>query len=345
MRAEDILWGGNNKCSITLKNDIGMPEGVLTNIEYDYILEQYRLTYNYDSTLLEMSESSRTLLDNIYLSGKKPATIVRAIDRDGLDYIIEIKVFQTLIQFNALQAVEIQIRDEVVEKMRIKDKENPIGYLNSAFKYGNMLFVKGYGRKGADFSLLSKDRVLHIRQENNVYIATNLVRYNARNADYDAVYILQGEVSFVDASHSARVSSEVIKKMNQITSGGEYFDVWEAYNDLDRMFAFKQATENGIRKYKSYTCRLKESFEYCFELSGGGFDYFPEGQQIDCTDDDNILNLEKFANSEQMKKLHSVTVGVFDRIEGNKCYIIDNYGDSQKKLPNQGFLFVSAPKV
>ena len=341
MRAEDILWGGNNKCSITLKNDIGMPEGVLTNIEYDYILEQYRLTYNYDSTLLEMSESSRTLLDNIYLSGKKPATIVRAIDRDGLDYIIEIKVFQTLIQFNALQAVEIQIRDEVVEKMRIKDKENPIGYLNSAFKYGNMLFVKGYGRKGADFSLLSKDRVLHIRQENNVYIATNLVRYDARNADYDAVYILQGEVSFVDSSRSARVSSEVIKMMNQITSGGEYFDVWEAYNDLDRMFAFKQATENGIRKYKSYTCRLKESFEYCFELSGGSFDSFQEGQQIDCTDDDNILSLEKFANSEQMKRLHSVTVGVFDRIEGNKCYIIDNYGDSQKKLPNQGFLFVS----
>ena len=24
MRAEDILWGGNNKCGITLKNDINM---------------------------------------------------------------------------------------------------------------------------------------------------------------------------------------------------------------------------------------------------------------------------------------------------------------------------------
>ena len=341
MRAEDILWGGNNKCGISLKTDINMPEGALANIEYDYIQEQYRLTYNGESSMLVLTDSSKNLLDNIYLSGKKPATIVRIIDRDELDYIIEIKVFQTLIQLNMLQAVEIQIRDEVVDKMRIRDKEDPIGYLNSAFKYGNMLFVKGYGRKGADFSLLSKDRMLHVRQEDNVYIATNLVRYDASRADYDAVYIMQGEISFVDSSHSARVSSEVLKKMNQITSGGEYFDVWDAYNDLDRMFAFKQATENGILKYKSCTCHLKESFEYCFELAGGSFDYYPEGQQIDCTDDDNILNLERFTTSEQMKNLHSVTVGTFDRIEGNKCYIIDNYGDSRKKLPNQGYLFIS----
>lgn len=341
MRAEDILWGGNNKCGISLKTDISMPEGALANIEYDYIQEQYRLTYNGESSMLNLADSSRRLLDNIYLSGKKPATIVRIIDRIELDYIIEIKVFQTLIQFNLLQAIEIQIRDEVVDKMRIRDKENPIGYLNSAFKYGNMLFVKGYGNKGADFSLLSKDRMLHVRQEDNVYIATNLVRYDASRSDYDAVYIMQGEISFVDSSHSARVSSEVIKKMNQITSGGEYFDVWNAYNDLDRLFSFKQATENGILKYKSCTCHLNESFEYCFELADGSYDYYPEGQQIDCTDDDNILNLERFTTSEQMKNLHSVTVGTFDRIEGNKIYIVDNYGDSRKKLPNQGYLFVS----
>ena len=97
------------------------------------------------------------LLDNIYLTGKKPATIVRIIDKTDLDYIIEIKVFQAKIQFNSLQAVEIQIRDEIIGKMRIRDKEDPIGYLNSAFKYENMLFVRGYGRKGASFSLLSKD--------------------------------------------------------------------------------------------------------------------------------------------------------------------------------------------
>ena len=261
MRAEDIIWGGNNKCGITLKNDINMPEGALADIEYDYILEQYRIKCNGESSVLDLTDSSRTLLDNIYLTGKKPATIVRIIDKTDLDYIIEIKVFQAKIQFNSLQAVEIQIRDEIIGKMRIRDKEDPIGYLNSAFKYENMLFVRGYGRKGASFSLLSKDRMLHVRQEDNVYIATNLVRYDAGRADYDAVFILQGEVTFVDSSRSAKVSNEVIRKIEQITSGGEFFDIWDAYNDLDRMFAFKQATENGILKYKSYTCRLKESFE------------------------------------------------------------------------------------
>ena len=341
MRAEDILWGGNNKCGITLKNDINMPEGALADIEYDYILEQYRIKCNGESSVLDLTDSSRTLLDNIYLTGKKPATIVRIIDKTDLDYIIEIKVFQAKIQFNSLQAVEIQIRDEIIGKMRIRDKEDPIGYLNSAFKYENMLFVRGYGRKGASFSLLSKDRMLHVRQEDNVYIATNLVRYDAGRADYDAVFILQGEVTFVDSSRSAKVSNEVIRKIEQITSGGEFFDIWDAYNDLARMFAFKQATENGILKYKSYTCRLKESFEYCFELTDGSVDCFPDGQQIDCTDDDSILNLEKLTASEQLKKLHSDTVGVFDRIEGNKCYIVDNNSDSRKKLPNQGYLFVS----
>lgn len=341
MRAEDILWGGNNKCDITLSSDIGLPEGAVADIEYDYIQERYLLKYKEDSVDIEVNGNNRILLDNIYLAGKKPATIVRVIDKEDLDYIVEIKVFQTKIIFNALQAVEIQIRDDIVDKMRIKEKEDPIGYLNAAFKYGSMLFVKGYGRKGANFSILSKDRMLHVRQEDNVYIATNLVRYDASRADYDAVYILQGEISFVDSSHSALVSHEVATKMNQISSSGEYFEIWEAYNELDRIFAFKQATENGILKYKSCTCELKDAFEYCFTLAEGNFDYLPEGQQIDCTDDVAILNLEKFTSSEQMKNIHSFSVGIFDRIEGNKCYIVDNKGDSKKKIPNQGYLFVS----
>lgn len=341
MRAEDILWGGSNKCGIILFADIGLPEGALLDLEYDYIQERYILKYNGNSTEITTEGGSQYVLDNIYLSGKKPATIVRVIDKDDLTYIIEIKVFQSRIQFNSLQAIEIQIRDAVVEKMRIKDREDPIGYLNSSFKYGSMLFVKGYGRKGANFSILSKDRMLHVRQEDNIYIATNLVRYDSSRADYDAVYILQGEIEFVDSTHSAFISHEVAKKMSQITSGGEYFDIWEAYNDLDRLFAFKQATEHGILKYKACTCELKDSFEYCFTLSDISFESFPEGQQIDCTDDEMILNLEKFTDSTQMKNIHSVSVGVFDRIEGNKCYIVDNVGDSMKKLPAQGYLFVS----
>lgn len=341
MKADDIIWGGNNKCEIKISKDIQLTEGVLTDIEYDYIQERYVIKFNGDTASIEVEGSNKELLDNIYLSGKKPATIVRVIDREDLTYIIEVKVFHSLIQFNELQAMEIQITDDVFGKMRIKEKENPISYLNASFKYGDMFFVKGYGRKGASFTILSKDRALHIRQENNTYIATNIVRYDQNKAEFDAVYILQGAIRFVDSTHGALVSREVAQKMDIITSNGEYFDIWEAYNELDRIFALKQATENGILKYKSYTCELTDAFEYCFVLNGTNYDDFPGGQQIDCTDDDAIMNLEDVKEAKQFSDIYSTSIGKFDRIEGDKCYIIDREGSSQKKIPNQGYLFVS----
>lgn len=341
MKTDDIIWGGNNKCEIKISKDIQLLEGVLADIEYDYIQERYVIKYSGDTALIEAEGSNKELLDNIYLSGKKPATLVRVIDKDELTYIIEVKVFHSLVQFNELQAIEIQITDDVVSKMRIKEKENPISYLNAAFKYGDMLFVKGYGRKGASFTVLSKDRALHIRQESNTYNATNIVRYDQNRAEFDAVYILQGAIRFVDSTHGAYVSREVAKKMNIITSKGEYFDIWEAYNELDRIFALKQATENGVLKYKSYTCELTDAFEYRFVLNGTYYGDFPDGQQIDCTDDDAIMNLENIKEAKQFSDIYSTSIGVFDRIEGGKCYIIDREGSSQKKIPNQGYLFVS----
>lgn len=88
MRAEDILWGGSNKCGIILFADIGLPEGALLDLEYDYIQERYILKYNGNSTEITTEGGSQYVLDNIYLSGKKPATIVRVIDKDDLTYII-----------------------------------------------------------------------------------------------------------------------------------------------------------------------------------------------------------------------------------------------------------------
>lgn len=95
-------------------------------------------------------------MDNIFLDGSSPATIVRVIDADERDLIIEVKVFQDVINFNAMQGIEIEIGEEVIGKMRVKDKEDPIAYLNSAFKYNDMLFVKGYGRKGQILLLFLK---------------------------------------------------------------------------------------------------------------------------------------------------------------------------------------------
>lgn len=343
MKAEDIIWGGNNKGVIRLNNDIGLEPGTLVDIEYDHIKRVYYLQKDIERVYISAAENVIDMLDNIYLTGSgRPTTMVRVIEKEeNLAYIIEIKIFRGEITFGKLGAIKIKIGDEVINKMRAKDKDNPIAYLNEAFKYGDRVFVKGYGRKGASFTILSAERELSVRQEGNEYIATNLVRYDKSRADMDAVYILKGELSFVDSSRNAFVSSEVAQKMAVITSDGEYFDIWNAYNDLDRIFAFRQATENGVLKYSKYACKLTDAFEYCFILEGADIEAFPEGTQIDCTDSEDILKIGGFTNAKQLRDLRSFSIGVFDRIEDGKCYIIDREYDSAKPLPPKGYLFVS----
>lgn len=342
MEAENIIWGGNNKCVIRLTNDVGLEPGTLVDMEYDYERGIFYIQRGIEQKVdITASDGFLEMLGNIYLTGSTPTTMVRVVDRNELEYIVEIKVFQGEISFGKLNAIEIKIGDEIIDKMRARDKENPIGYLNREFRYGDRVFVKGYGRKGANFTILSSNCALNVRQTNNEYVATNLIRYDKSRADMEAVYILRGNISFVDSSHSALISSEVAQKMDVITSGGEYFDIWEAYNDLDRIFAFRQATENGVLKYSAYSCQLTDAFEYCFTIDGTDIEGFPEGTQLDCTDNDDILKIEKFTKSDEISRLRSVSVGVFDRIENGKCYIIDREHDSKVNLPSRGYLFVS----
>ena len=68
MKAEEIIWGGNNKCEFKLAHDINLPEGVLVEVKYDYVQEKYSLYYGGDSTLIELNDVNKRLLDNIYLS-------------------------------------------------------------------------------------------------------------------------------------------------------------------------------------------------------------------------------------------------------------------------------------
>ncbi len=343
MKTQDIIWGGNNKCFIRLSRDIGLDAGTMIELTYDYVRGTYVVKYEQACADVIASHQAKTLLDNIFLIGTIPTTMVWVVDRENnkLDYVIEIKIFQDEISLGKLSSLEIKIGDEIINRMRDKDKKNPIAYLNETFKYGNRIFIKGYGRKGASFTILSADRELHIRQENKGYVATNLVRYDADKADKDAVYILKGKICFVDSSHSAFISSEVAQKMAVITSGGAYFDIWDAYNELDRLFAFKQATENGIIPYSSVKCELTDVFEYCFNISHMDIDIFSEGTQIDCTDDSDIIDIDSFTNSQQINELPSISVGVFDRIENGKLYIVDRESDSKKNIPPQGYLFVS----
>ena len=145
MKAEDIIWGGNNKCVVRLNNDIGLEPGTLVSMEYDYIKELYSIRRDMDRVDITATETVLEMLNSIYLTGSSPTTMVWVVDKEeNLDYIIEIKVFQDEISFGKLNAIEIKIGDEIIEKMRARDKENPIAYLNNAFKYGFILrYPKG----------------------------------------------------------------------------------------------------------------------------------------------------------------------------------------------------------
>ena len=341
MQAEDIIWGGNNKCEIELIRDIGVVAGDVIGLKHDPMSDRYEVNKNLETSSIVVNQINRRTLDNIYLSGNSPATIVRVIDADGQNLIVEVKVFEDTINFNAMQGIEIEVGEEVIGKMRVRTRQDPIEYLNSTFKYNNMLFVKGYGRKGANFTIVSKDRALHVSQVDNVYVATNLVRYDRSRADFDNLFIMQGQVSFVNVTKGASISREVMERMTKIVSGGAYFDIWDAYNDLERLFVLKQATENGVMEYTSYECTLTDCFEYRFYLKNSFEESFPNDAQIDCTDNEEIKNIDQFDNSDQIRNIKPIHVGTFVEIIDDICVIYDRTGSERKKLPNQGFLYYS----
>lgn len=345
MRAEDIIWGGNNKCEIKLQHGIGIDAGNTVDISYDHIREKFIMKYGQESSAIEAKGNNERVLEGIYLSGSADiGTLVRVIDadEDTLTYIVEIKVFADIISFNELQGITISVGDDVITRLRKKDQEDPIAYLNSAFKYNDMLFVKGYGRKDADFTILSKYRQIRVKRENGSYTAVRISRYDRNQADYESsLYILKGSVTFVNSTQAAQISKDISTTMDKISEGGTYFDIWNAYNDLDRMFSFKQSTSNGILKYKSVECILSYVFTYVFTLDDMNAEPFPQDTQLACTDDVEITELDSFTSADQLNKIKARSIGTFSGIKDGKCYVVDSVHDSKLNLPEKGFLFCS----
>ncbi len=343
MKAEEIIWGGNNKCEFKLAHDINLPEGVLVEVKYDYVQEKYSLYYGGDSTLIELNDVNKRLLDNIYLTGDGYAALVRIIDKEGLVYIAEVKQFREIIDIGLLNEIEIHIGTEIISSkyMRVRDRDNPTAYFDEAFRYNDMYFLKDYRKAGNSFTLLSRDRALNIHRDNNTYTATSLTRYDRDQADRDVVYILKGKVKFSESSNVAQISRTISEKMSEIRPDGQYFDVWDAYNELDRIFAYQQVVDNGIVEYSSFSCELTDAFEYCFEIGEENGVTFPEGAIIACTEDDDVLDMDSFKDEQRYQKLHAITIGTFSRIAGNRVYITDFEGSSQRSLPRKGYLFVS----
>lgn len=343
MKAEDIVWGGNNKCEFDLAYDIQLPEGVLVEVKYDYVQGKYSLYYNCDSSPMKVTGVNKTLLDNIYLSGDGYAALVRIIDRDGMTYIAEVKQFREIIDIGPLNEIEIQIGSEIINSkmMRARDKEDPVAYFDEAFRYNDMFFLKDYRRKGASFTLLSRDRALNIHQANNTYVATTLTRYERDQADRDIVYILRGRIKFTESSNCSQISQTIAEKMSAIKTDGQYFDIWDAYNELDRIFAYQQVIDNGIVNYSGYSCELTDAFEYCFDIGEDKAQYFPEGSIIACTDNDDVLDMDSFKDEVRYQKLHAISIGTYSRTVNGKIYVTDYDGSAQRDIPKKGYLFVS----
>ena len=99
MQAEDIIWGGNNKCEIKLLRDIGVVAGDVIDLVYNYMSDTYEAKKDSETSSIVVNQVNRRTLDNIYLSGNSPATIVRVIDADDQNLIVEVKVFQDTINF------------------------------------------------------------------------------------------------------------------------------------------------------------------------------------------------------------------------------------------------------
>ena len=56
----------------------------------------------------------------------------------------------------------------------------------------------------------------------------------------------------------------------------------------------KNLTENVRLDDGTSDIDSMDAFEYCFTLEGTDIEAFPEGTQIDCTDNDDILKIDTF---------------------------------------------------
>lgn len=57
MQAEDIIWGGNNKCEVKLLRDIGVTAGDVIDITYNYMSDLYEAKKEAESTSLEVDQN------------------------------------------------------------------------------------------------------------------------------------------------------------------------------------------------------------------------------------------------------------------------------------------------
>ena len=71
MKSSDIIWGGDHKVIVTLRNQIeGMKEGDEVQIEYNYLDNVYELTFEGKKTAIVPKNQSSEEHLNLIRNGK-----------------------------------------------------------------------------------------------------------------------------------------------------------------------------------------------------------------------------------------------------------------------------------
>jgi hypothetical protein len=342
MKATDITWGGEAKCEFKVEGEIPVLQaGIVIDLEYDYVLQKYSMKENGNKyTILPINVTSKTALDEYVRDGAWRANLIRIIDVQDRNVIVQMHIFHSVVYFNTLQTLKIQITDNVVDHLPQYTKSNPIQFINDEFVYNqNIIFVHNYESK-AKLQIISKGWRLDVERKNNEYIASSIRRDTTDIKN--SVYMLRGSIMFVDKTQNAKYSKEVDEKLLTIKNPDSYFSIWDAYNDLERLMLFKQTVEDGIAEYTSYKVTVKDAFIYNFELKENALENIVgEDIQIDCTDDKEILKIEKWEGFEEIKNFKSQAVGKISKINNNILVVIDTNSDAKKKFPSAGFLFKS----
>ena len=346
MKTSDIIWGGDHKVIVTLETSLeGLKEGDEVHIEYNYIDSVYELSFEGKKTVITpKNRSSEDQLD-LLRNGRSSMNTILSMDEDGC--FIQLRIFEKIVSFGQLSTLRIAITDEVVERLTDKEQQNPLETLKEKFIYTDprtkktMIFVKGYNKKDANFSLLSKRNRLNVSKESDSYIASGYTRYDSSYADFDAVYLITGNIEFVDSTRDAKISNELSKNMEKISSSGEYFEIWDAYLNLERISMLQHAKDTGVVKYKSVRSQAtSDGYKYTFILEDGQYADFSKDEILDSYSED-IINSEK-TTPENISSFKTTKVGAFSKIIGNECIIIDSDAPSINNfIPAEGFLFTS----
>lgn len=346
MKTSDIIWGGDHKVIVTLRNPIeGMKEGDEVQIEFNYLENVYELTFEGKKTvIIPSNKASEDQLD-LLRNGRSSMNTILSMDEDGC--FIQLRIFEEIVSLGQLSTLRIAITDEVIDRLTDKEQQNPLEALKEKFIYTDpktkktMIFVKGYNKKNADFSILSRRNRLNVSKDSDSYISSGYARYDSSYADFDAVYLISGNIEFVDSTRDAKISDELNKNMEKIRLSGKYFEIWDAYLNLERISMLQHAKATGVIKYKSVRSQATSNgYKYTFTLEDGQYADFLKDEILDSHVED-IINSEK-TTADNITSFRTTKVGVFSKIIGNECIVIDTDAPSINNfIPAEGYLFTS----